>query len=345
MIISDIEVLSMAKKEKDNPVVVENAVTEEQEKEQLEASLDVIALEQNETIESFSEKIEKGRDDFYKTFSKQRKISNLLIPIVGLVMAASLVLFMAVQDVWGKIVGGVLIGVTLVGMVVFYILTRNKLPKKSQDYLRNFAIFSDNYLVSKTEVKEPRLFFKKRYAVSEFLPDRVYKDIVDIASRNIIEFSYKEHFVQLGEAALYKAGAKRNQKELLFVGRYLSFTNDYHFEDRYIINIKKKEAVDLPNDFDDLRVLKEQNNFSIYGKDGANFAKDLGKDVINNLMSLECAGSLLNINIVIWAGHTAAYLSYDDSIVAIPLDKKLNSAAYQQLKKNIFDILDILLGE
>lgn len=335
----------MANKEKEKAVVVDENTASESEKAELEASLDVIELNQNESLESFSEQIEKGRDDFYKTFSKQRRISNLLIPIVGLVMAGSLVLFMAVNAVWGKIVGGVLIGVTLVGMLVFFFITKNKLPAKSQAYLRNFAIYSNNYLTSKNEVKSPRLFFKKRYAVSDFLPDRVYKDVVDIASRNIVEFNYKEHSVQMGEAALYKAGAKRNQKELLFVGRYLSFTNDYHFEDRYIINIKRKESVDLPNDFEDLKILKEQNNFAVYGKDGANFLKDLGKDVINNLMSIDCKDSLLNVNIVVWAGHTASYLSYDDSIVSIPLDKKLNSAAYQQLKKNIFDILDILLGK
>ncbi len=343
MIISNDEVSVMAKKEKAKVVVVDEPLTEEQEKAKLEASLDVIHLEQNETLESFSQGIENSRDDFYKTFSKQRKISNLLIPIVGLIMAGSFVLFLAVKESWGKIVGGVIIGITLVGMLAFYIFTRNKLPGKSQDYLKNFAISSNKYLVSKQEVKEPRLLFKKRYAVSEFLPDRVYKDVVDIASRNIVDFNYKEHAVQMGEAALYKAGERKHQKQLLFVGRYLSFANDLHFEDRYIINIHKKEKVDLPTDFDDLVVLKEQNNFAVYGKDGANFTKDLGKDVVNNLLSLDCTGALLNINIVVWAGHTAVYLSYDDSIVAIPLDKKLNAASYQQLKKNIYDILDILL--
>lgn len=334
----------MAKKEKKSVAVENKPLSEEEEQQKLEHSLDTIYLDQKETLESFNEKVESGRDSFYKTFSKQRKISNLLIPIVGIIMAASLVLFLAVAAVWGKVVGGVLIGATLVGMVVFYIITKNKLPGMSQDYLRNFAVYSDNYLVAKSEVKNPRLFFKKRYAISDFLPDRVYKDIFDIASRNIVEFDYKDHIVQMGEAALYTRGAKRNQKPLLFVGRYLSFTNDYHFEDRYIINIYKKDKVDSPTDFDDLVVLKEQNNFAIYGKDGAEINKDLGKDVVNNLLSLDCSGSLLNINIVVWAGHTACYLSYDDAIVAIPLDKKLNTAAYQQLKKNIFDILDILLG-
>lgn len=335
----------MAKKEKAQVVVVEENLSPEQDQAKLEASLDVVKLEQNDTLDSFSESIEKSREDFYTTFSKQRKLSNILIPIVGIIMAASLVLFMAVSQVWGKIVGGVLIGATLIGMVIFFILTKNKLPRKSQDYIRNFAIVSNNYLVSKNEVSDAKLLFKKRFAISDFLPDRVYKDVVDIASRNIVEFKYKDHNVTLGEAALYKAGDKKNRKELLFVGRYLSFANDLHFEDRYIINIKRKEAVDLPNDFEDLVILKEQNNFAIYGKDGANFTKDLGKDVINNLMSIDCKDSLMNVNIVVWAGHTAVYLSYDDSIVAIPLDKKLNPAAYQQLKKNIYDILEIMLGK
>ena len=104
----------MAKKEKAKVVEAVEPVNEQVEQEKLEASLDVINLEQNETLNSFSEKIEKGRDDFYTTFSKQRKVSNFLIPIVGLVMAASFVLFLAVSGAWGKIVGGVIIGVTLV---------------------------------------------------------------------------------------------------------------------------------------------------------------------------------------------------------------------------------------
>ena len=133
MIISNDEVIVMAKEKKKKEVVEQAPLTPEQEQQKLETSLDVINLSQDETIESFSEKVEKGRDEFYSTFSKQRKISNFLIPIVGLIMAGSLVLFLAVKDTWGKILGGVLIGVTLVGMVVFYILTKNKLPNKSQE--------------------------------------------------------------------------------------------------------------------------------------------------------------------------------------------------------------------
>lgn len=329
----------MAKKEK-QAALVQDTRTEE---EKLADSLDTIELKEGLSLEQFKEKVDADRDVFFKTYSKQRKISNILIPVVGLLMAGSFVLFMAVNEIWGKILGGVIIGVTLVGMIVYYILTKNNLPNKSKDYLRNFAIYSDSYVFDYDGYSNQKLYFKKRYAISDFLPDRVYKDIFDISSRNIVSFDYKEHTISVGEAALYKRAAKKGQRELLFVGKYMTFTNDFHFEDRYIINIKGSKDIDLPNDFEDLVVLQSQNRFSVLGKDGAQIEKDLGKTLVNDLKSIDCTGSLLNVNIVVWAGRTSVYMSYDDSVVTIPLEKKLDAAAYQKLRKDIHNLLEILV--
>lgn len=334
----------MAKKEKVNQEETKVEIVEDEQKK-LDASLQTTELNELETLDSFNEKLEASRQDFYKAYNNQKRMSNILIPVVGILMAGSLILFLGISEQWGKILGGVIIGVTLLGMVVYFIFTRNKLPNKSRDYISNFVVLSGNYVFSDKEYVSPKVLVQKRFATSEFLPDRVYKDIIDIASRNIVEFTYKEHDIQVGEVALYKQGAKRNQRGLLFVGKYMSFVNDYHFEDRYIINIRGKDDVDLPNDIDDLVVLKEQNRFVVYGKEGANFEKDLGKDLIQDLLSVDCHNSLLNVNVVLWAGHTAVYMSYDDSIVAIPLDKKLNTSAYQQLKKNIKELLSILIDK
>ena len=130
----------------------------------------------------------------------------------------------------------------------------------------------------------------------------------------------------------------------MFVGKYLSTGNKLHFEDRYIINIKGEKDTDLPTDKDDLVELINQNRFVVYGKEGANPEKDLGKDLLDNLKSIDCTGALLNVNVVLWAGHTACYLSYDDSIVAIPFDKEIDTKSYAQLKKNISEVLEILVG-
>ncbi len=330
----------MAKKEK--PVSAEQPV-EKTDEAKLRESLDVITLDEILSLEQFKEKVEESRKELYKTYSKQKRVSNILIPVVGLLMAAAFILFIAIKENWGKIVGGVIIGVTLVGMIVYYILTKNNLPNKSADYIRGFATHADNYVFSHADYSKAELYFKKRFAITDFLPDRVYKDIIDIASRNVVSFTYKDHEITVGEGALYKQGAKKHQKALLFVGKYMTFSNDLHFEDRYIITIKGANETDQPTDFEDLVVLHEQNKFSILGKDGAKFEKDLGKELINDLKSIDCTGSLLNVNIVIWAGRTSVYMSYDDSVIAIPLDKELNTAAYQKLKKDIHNLLEILV--
>ncbi len=315
----------------------------EEEKLSMDESLGLIKLEENVSLDAFAKKVEESRSEFYKAYSKQRKLSNILMPVVGLLMAGCFVLLMVVRELWAYVVGGSVMGATLVGMFIFYIVTRKKLPDLSRKYLESFAVASNSYVSSINGASNQRLYFKKRYSVADFIPDRVYKDIVDIASRNVVMFDYKEHSVEMGEVALYKQGEKRHQKQLLFVGRHLSFVNDYHFEDRYIIRISGKDNVDAPTDIEDLVVLKEQNKFSIYGKDGAKFEKDLGKDVINNLMSIECGSSLLNVNIVLWAGRTSIYFSYDDAIVSIPLEKEVKKEAYKLLKKNVTDALEILV--
>lgn len=323
-------------------VVDDTPLTPEQEKEKLDKSLDTIVIDRKEGDRPFNEVVEEKRSNIFVTYKKARRKSNIIMVIVVAVFIVSIVFATQFKD-WGLIVGGVLIGAALIFLVVHYILTRNLFPNTTKDYIRTFLTETDNYVFNIKDLYDTKLYFEKRYTLTDVLSDRVYKDVIDCVSRNLVEGTYKEKPFQCGELALYKQGAKRNMKDVVFVGKYISFENNLHFEDRYIINIKGEKNTDLPTDIDDLVELSSQNNFVIYGKEGAKFDRDLGKDLINNLKAIDCVNSLLNVNVVIWAGHTAVYLSYDDSIVAIPFDKELNVNAYKQLKKNVGDVLEILV--
>ena len=334
----------MAKKKPEQSEAVELKVeTPEEAKQNLEKSLDTIEICREKIETNFEEDVEKERNNIFVVYKKARVRNNIIMVAVVAVFAAAMILMMNVPE-WGTIVGGVAIGVLVVFLIVNYILTRNTFPDTTKKYIRFFMIRMDNYIFDIENAHDQKLFFEKRYALSDALADHVYKDVIDCSSRNIVTGTYKEKTFECGELALYQAGAKKYQKSVLFVGKYLTAQNDLHFEDRYIINIKGEKDTDLPNGTDDLVVLHEQNRFVIYGKEGAKFEKDLGKDFVENLKSIECSGPLLNVNIVVWAGRTAVYLSYDDSIVAIPFDKPIEPNAYVQLKKNIGDLLEIILG-
>lgn len=332
----------MAKKVKEKAEV--KVVAPEEDQKKLEQSLDLIELVKDKEEGSFDELVEKERKNIFQVYKKARTQNNIIMVITVAVMIGSLVLMTQVPN-WGAIVGGVLIGAMFIFLVVHYILTRNLFPNTTKKYIRYFMKTVDDYVFDIKNTSEQKLYHEKRYAIADTMGDHVYKDVIDAASRNIVTFKYKDKDVEVGELALYKqSGAKKYQKTVLFVGKYMNFKNDFHFEDRYVIRIKGEKEVDAPNDIDDLVVLSEQNNFVVYGKEGAKFEKDLGKDLVNNLKSVDCCSALLNVNVVIWAERTAVYLSYDDSIVAIPFDHEIHKESYAQLKKNITELLEILIG-
>ena len=329
------------KKNRSEEKVEVKVVSPEEDKKKLNESLDTIELKKTNDEKPFGEAIEEERGNIFKIYKKTRVKNNIIMVATVAIFAAATILIMR-QELWGKIVGGVALGGVVIFLLIHYLLTKNLFPDTTKKYIRFFMVNSDNYVLENSEINEAKLLFEKRYAVADVLADRVYKDVIDSASRNIIEAKYKENPFQFGELALYKAGAKRYQKSVIFVGKYLSFENKLHFKDRYIVNIKGEKDIDVPNDIEDLKVLCEQNRFVIYGPEGADYEKDLGKELIENLKSIECVGSLLNVNIVFWAGHTSAYLSYDDKIVAIPFDHAVEVEPYNQLKKNLNEILEIL---
>lgn len=341
LILLTLGVFKMAKKNNKEKVEVK-IVDEATEQKKLDESLDLITLSKEEPEKPFVEAVEEQRKNIFVTYKKARTQNNIIMAVVAVVFIVSMILMVNFKD-WGPIAGGVAIGVCVVFLIVHYILTRNLFPNTTKKYIRFFMENADNYLFNQEDIYDGKLYFEKRYEVAEVLTDRVYKDVIDSASRNIVTATYKEKPFELGELALYKQGAKKYQKTVIYVGKYLRLANDMHFEDRYIVTIKGQTPTDLPNDIDDLVVLSEQNNFVIYGKDGAKFEKDLGKDLVNNLKSIECTGALLGVSIVFWAGRTSCYLSYDDSIVAIPFDHEINEGSYVQLKKNIKEVLEILM--
>ena len=331
------EDLTMAKKSKDNKQQV-HVLSEEEVKE---LNKDMIYLDKGEE-KPFYETIEAERQKIFKTYRSSTRKNNILMIIVVAIFIASFILI-AQKQLWATITGWVLVGSTFVALIIYYLLTRNKYPNTSKVYFRAFWEISNNYLFDQEGFSKCEINLNEKYQLADVIADRVYKDVVDAASRNIVRGLYNGESFSFGELAFYKPSQQRkNMREVIFVGRHLALANSLHFEDRYIVNIKGEKGLDLPNDVEDLTKLIEEGNFVLYGKEDAKPEKDLGKELIEGLKELKVSDPLLNINIVFWAGRTAAYLSYDDSIVAIPFETELKKEAYETLRNNIKDIFALL---
>ena len=97
--------------------------------------------------------------------------------------------------------------------------------------------------------------------------------------------------------------------------------------------------MDLPDAIDDLVILFQEGDVTIYGKEGNKYASDLGKEFIRAIKAIEVKEKLLNLNVVVWGGHSAAYASYDDAIMTLPFEKEFDKTPNEQYRDNLMDIM------
>ena len=334
----------MKKKTKDTIETVEETKETEQvvENTQQEGLMYINKEKRDESV-SMEEAIEAGRAELFKTYKSTSRRNNILIVIVAVVFIVGFIIIP--NSMIGAVIGWILIGATVIGMIIYYIFTRKLYPTKSKNYIHIFWQETNDFLFDQPGFTDCYIDPKEVYKTVEVAAERAYTGVIDSASRNLVHGKYFGKGFTFGELALYKAGQKKRSRDILFIGRHIDFSNDLHFEGRYIITIKGDKNLDLANDIGDLKALYEQGNVVIYGNEGAKYEKDIGKKTISELKNFAIKDPLLNINVVFWAGRTCVYMSYDDSIVAIPLEQKFSKEAYDSLKKNIKDIFAILLGE
>ena len=105
------------------------------------------------------------------------------------------------------------------------------------------------------------------------ISDAIYSNISNIASRNVINGKFCGRTFKVADMGLYSGAGK--QRASAFVGKYMSYPNDLHFEGRYILVFKGQVPTDLPTDIADLVVLHEGDDMLVYGKEGNKYEQDL----------------------------------------------------------------------
>jgi len=289
--------------------------------------------------------IEDARKELFASYSKTRKISNIIMFVVLAAIVGIMFLVMNNNPVL-RYIGFGCGGALIVGMVVYYLLTRKKFPNKTRDYVSFFSTKLRDRMFGKEPYENITFDESEKFALADFVGDGVYKEATNINSRNIIRGEYKGHHFTYGELALLRPSSRKQQVPPLFVGKYITMPNTLEFEGRFVIAYKNpKQPYDLPNNVDDLEVLEEKEDLVVYGPKDADFRKVLGGSFINDVRRIRLDNHLFNVNIVIWAGHSAAYLSYDDGVMAIPFEKPFDYEGFEQSCKDVDALVRLLAGE
>ena len=292
---------------------------------------------------AYEDSIEEARLAFTKKFKTGRRNSYIVMGVLVLFAIGSVVCIGMKGMAW-KIAGWSLVGTALVGMLLYYILTRNNIPNATKEYIEvvnkqlNMRNYADNRFTDVSTDKNEKI------ELADPISDAVFKDLNHIASRNVINGHFAGRTFKVADLGVY-SGQGRSRTSA-FVGKYISYPNDLHFEGRYILVSKGVAPVDLPSDIEDLVVLQEEDNFVIYGKEGNKPASDLGKEFISALKKIRVEKHLLNIDCVIWGGHSSIYASYDDKIMTLPYQETYDKEPNEQFANdlvNYFEALSLLV--
>lgn len=293
----------------------------------------------------YYEQIEEQRQALYKSYATSRRVSNILMFVM--VAAIAGVMFMVISNnTILRIVGYVVAGLLLVGMILYYVLNRKKLPNKVKDYVAFVSATLNKEMFATQGFEEIESNPEDKLQMDDLLGDGVYAEATGINSRNIVKGTYKGHHFTYSEAALLRPSSRKQQNPPLFVGRYISVPNQMKFDGRFIFNFRNpKQPLDVPNAITDLSVLEEKDEFIVYGPENANFHDVIDNKILSQLKKIEIKDHLLNVNVVFWGGHTAVYLSYDDPILSVPFEKPFDHAAFEQSLKDFMICFDAITEE
>ena len=317
------------------------------ENEQVEVQEEAPASEEEQQVitKSYDQVIEDARKALYKSYVTSRRISNILMFVVVAAIVGVMFMIISNNQVL-KIVGYCLAGALLIGMILYYVLTRKNFPNKTKDYVALVSKTVNAELFKNQEFEEINSNPEEKLGLDDLIGDGVYAEATGVNSRNIVRGTYKGHHFLYAEAALTRPSTRKQQVPPLFVGKYVSLPNNYKFDGRFVVVMKNpKDPLDLPNAVSDLVSLEDKDDFVVYGVEGSNYHNAIDNKVISQLKKLQIGGHLLNVNIVFWSGHSAAYISYDDTIMSVPFDKPLDKAGFDQSFKDLLVCLNALTEE
>lgn len=338
------------KKKKENPVIseeekavaapVETQVVVDDKSEAPNKPVESIVVEKPSPDDvPYWESIDSYRKEIAESMKRSKLRSTIsMICIVACSIAGFILLSM--NKLVTNIIAWSLLGIAFVIIIVFFILNRRIdrpdfmgfVVKASSDI--NKVTFADGRFTNCV------YYPKDKLELGDVFAEGVYSGLTNSVSRNVVDGLFDEHHFRVCECALF-TGAGR-QRKTAFVGKYISFTNSLSFEGRFVILSRGKDQVDAPTDLDDLEPLEGSDDFIIYGPKGVDFKAILGTKFISKLKDFKIEKHLLNMIICVWAGKTSAYLSYDDLVNELPVDKKLNPDGLKQYQKELPLLLEAL---
>lgn len=273
-----------------------------------------------------------------KIFAEQKKSSRLSTLSIILVMALAIGGIFLLQV--NPIVSYVLMGVAVAVLIAFSIIIRRFARPNVQGYIVKASMAVNEFTFADNRFTEVKYDPTNKLQLEDISSDGAFSDIVRTASRNVCEGYFNGRSFKVCEAAFFKTPQGKKQMPV-FIGKYLSTTNNLHFEGRIILISKGETDADIPDALSDLTQVENDGKYYAFAPN-ENSYKELDKKFIKAIKEIEVKNHLMNLTVILWAGRTIVYASYDDATITLPFYEKYQEDTAVQYRDNLIQILEAI---
>ncbi len=313
-------------------------------------AVDIFEINKEINFDTFESDIEEERKKVYANYKKSKLVSNIIMGVVVAFIIAGIIMWTQNNDIL-KILGYVFLGLGVVTVLVFYVFNRNKTPQMIRKYMGLVSDKFNAFVYHDEKFRHASMNPNEKMDAATISADRCYVGVASCGSRNVVKGKFMDHPFIVSDVSCSGLDEKNKQVDL-FVGKYLSFDNNYKFDGRIIINVclKGDKVYDLPNDTFELEKVFHENQMTIWANPGLDYKGVVNDKFLSILKQIKVAEDkhLVNMNIVIWGGHSAVYLSYDNSLMSFPFEHPFTKKPIEQFKKDqdvIFELFELMLKE
>ena len=323
--------------QKDTEVVeetpVEEVVQEEPKEESKDSAIEIVKPTAEE--DPYDVVVEKERTDIIA----QSKRGNLLSTIsIMIVLALSVAGVFTLTKI--PVLAYCLMGAAVLVLITFSIITRRIARPDAKGYIIKASTAINKFTFADNRFSEVFYDPTDKLELGDVSSDGVYQGLVRTASRNVVEGKFEGRSFKVCECALFNPNQGKKQ-DPAFIGKYLTTTNDLHFEGRIIFISKGEKDADLPNDLDGLQQVVNEEQFYIYATD-EKAVKEIDKNFIKAIKNINVTGHLMNLTVVLWAGRSIVYASYDDATITLPFYEKYQADTAVKYRDDLIALLDAL---
>lgn len=281
----------------------------------------------------YGEVVEEARQRITVASKKSSRLSTLSIFIVMAFAIAGIVLLNFQQ-----IIAFVMMGCAIATLIVFSIIIKRAARPDVKGYIVTASTAINQYAFADTRFSEVVYDPTDKIELKDVANDGAYLDVKRVASRNVVEGLFNGRSFKVCEAAFFKPG-KGKRDEAVFIGKYITLPNNLHFEGRIMLIKKGPVDTDLPDALEDLVGIENDEHFFAYGPN-ENSLKELDKKFVNAIKEFDVSAHLMNLTVVVWAGRTIIYASYDDATITLPFYEKYQEDTAVQYRNNLQDLLE-----